>query len=283
MENIAVNVRRYLIISSILALAASATGCGSGGDRPGANGGTTGTPEATGGVLANGGTPGNGGVLGNGGAPGNGGATGTSTAPTCVAAFTPTPALITDFSASPAGWHAAIGGGKWGTVGAFTGSIFGFAGSSSTMAASVDQTNQYMLLAGDVAAGDYAGGGLSFDQCVNTTAYTGVQFTLGGTDAGCDVYFYVQTFDEKMPGSGQIGGCTSSCYVFPGTKLTSASGVMSVPFSALSGGQLTTAPAISNEMVGLQWQFNSPPPQLDAGQSGCAGIKLTVTNVSFVP
>ncbi len=276
MENMAVNVRRYLIISSILALAASAAGCGSGGGRPGANGGSTG-PETTasGGTLANGGTP------GNGGATANGGTTGTSTAPNCATAFTPSPALITDFSSGPAGWHAAIGGGKWGTVGAFTGSIFGFAGTNSTMAASVDQTNQYMLLAGNVAAGDYAGGGLSFDQCVNTTTYTGVQFTLGGTPAGCDVYFYAQTFDEKMPGSGQIGGCTSGCYAFPGTKLASASGVMSVPFSALSGGVLTTAPAISNEMVGLQWQLNSPAA--DGGNLACTGIALTVTNVSFVP
>jgi hypothetical protein len=279
MEKMAVNVRRYLIISSILALAASAAGCGgSSGDRSAGTGGTTGTPDtsASGGALASGG------VLGNGGTPGNGGTTGTSTAPSCAAAFTPTPELITDFSSSPAGWHAAYGGGKWGTVGVFTGSIFGFAGPNSTMTATVE-TKGDMLLAGNVAVGDYAGGGLSFDQCVNTTTYTGVQFTLGGLVAGCDLYFYVQTFDEKGPGSGQIGGCTSNCYVFPGMKLASASGVVTVPFSALSGGQLITAPAISNEMVGLQWQLDSPAPQGDGGQPDCTGVALTVTNVSFVP
>jgi len=303
MEKAAMNMQRYIIISGMLALAASVAGCGSGGggDRPGATGGTSGTPatSATGGVIAdggaivNGGAPAAGGVQANGGAPASGGTTVASTNPSCTPAFSPTPGLITDFSSGPAGWHAAVGGGKWGTLGVFTGSIFSFAGPKSTkaangdtyaeMKATADLTNQAMLLAGDVAASDYAGGGLSFDQCVNTTVYTGVQFTLGGTVAGCDLYFYVQTFDEKMPGPGQVGGCTTGCYVFPGKKLTSSSGPITVSFSDLTGGTLTTAPAIANEMVGLQWQFNSPAPQGDAGQSGCIGVGLTITNISFVP
>jgi hypothetical protein len=174
-----------------------------------------------------------------------------------------------------------------------TGSIFAFAGSASTfdandpqdrktMSASVDTTNQDLVLAGTVAASDYAGGGMSFDQCVNTTVYTGVQFTLGGTVAGCDLYFYAQTFDEKGSGPGQVGGCTTGCYVFPGVKLTSTTGPVTVHFSDLKGGQLTTATSIANEIVGLQWQFNSPAPVGDGGQSGCTGVALTVTNVSFV-
>jgi hypothetical protein len=288
MEKTAMNVRRYLIISSMLA--ASAVGCGSGGgERPGANGGTAGTPDTT----ASGGAVANGGVTGNGGVTANGGVTSTSTAPSCTPAFSPTPGLITDFSSSPAGWHAAYGGGKWGAIGVFTGSIFSFAGPKSTktangtsyaeMAASVDTTAAAMVLAGDVASGDYAGGGLSFDECVNTTTYTGVQFTLGGTVAGCDLYFYVQTFDEKPAGPGQVGGCTTGCYVFPGAKLTSTTGVVSVPLATLTGGQLTTAAAIANEMVGIQWQFDSPAPQGDGGQPACTGVNLTITNVSFVP
>jgi hypothetical protein len=150
------------------------------------------------------------------------------------------------------------------------------------MTATVDTTNQDLVLSGSVAAGDYAGGGMSFDACVNTTTYTGVQFTLGGTTAGCDLYFQVQTFDEKPAGLGQVGGCTTGCYAFPGTKLTSTSGAVSVPFANLTGGQLTTEPSIANEIVGLQWQFQSPAPVGDGGQVGCTGINLTITNVSFV-
>ena len=298
MEKTAVKVRRYLISSSILALAASAAGCGgSSGDRLQPTGGVTDTgvtPAPIGGVIQTGGTPTPlGGTPATGGATASAGSTVTSTAPSCAAPFSP-PALVTDFSANPDGWHAALAGGKWGTLGVFTGSIFDFAGPKSTtdpatnptwvqVKATVNQTNQYMVLAGDVAAGDYAGGGMTFDQCVNTTAYSGVQFTLGGTLAGCDLYFYAQTFDEKMPGNGQIGGCTTGCYVFPGKKLPSASGPVTVSFADLTGGQLTTAPAIANEMVGFQWQFNSPAPVGDGGQPGCTGIALTIANVSFVP
>jgi hypothetical protein len=79
-----------------------------------------------------------------------------------------------------------------------------------------------------------------------------------------------------------VGGCTSGCYVFPNTKLTSTSGGVTVSFANLSGGQLTTQQAIANEIVGLQWQFQSPAPVGDGGQLGCTGINLTITNVSFV-
>jgi hypothetical protein len=106
---------------------------------------------------------------------------------------------------------------------------------------------------------------------------------LGGTTGGCDLIFNVQTFDEKPPGTNQVGGCTSNCYVFPNAKLTSTSGAMTVSFSTLTGGQLIVATALQNEMVGLQWQFQSPAPIGDGGQPGCDGINLTITNVSFVP
>jgi hypothetical protein len=159
-----------------------------------------------------------------------------------------------------------------------SGSIFGYPGgkTGSTMNATVNTSAQDLALTGNVAAGDYAGGGLSFDQCVNTTTYTGVQFTLGGTVAGCDLYFQAQTFDEKPAGSGQVGGCTTGCYVFPSAKLTSTTGAITVHFTSLSGG--LPAPAnIAKELVGLQWQMESP-----AGQVACANINLTIANISFV-
>jgi hypothetical protein len=150
------------------------------------------------------------------------------------------------------------------------------------MTSLVDTTNHDLLLSGSVVAGDYAGGGLSFDSCVNSPAYTGVEFTLGGNTAGCDLLFQVQTFDEKPGSKTQVGGCTSGCYSFPGTKLQSSSGAVTVKFADLSGGQLTTQASIANEIVGLQWQFQSPAPIGDGGQPGCTGINLTITSVSFV-
>jgi hypothetical protein len=44
------------------------------------------------------------------------------------------------------------------------------------------------------------------------------------------------------------------------------------------------AAALSAQMVGLQWQFNSPPPPaVDGGlQVSCENISLTVTGVKFI-
>jgi len=281
MEKTAVTLRRTLIVSSILVLGAFAAGCGgsSGGERPG-SGGTTasgGTTVATGGTT---GTPTTGGITATGGATSAGGSTATSTVLSCTPGVSPAAPLLTDFSAGASGWHATVG--KWGATGNLTGSIFSYGGgqAGSTMASSVDATNMDLVLSGNVLASDYSGGGISFDQCVNTSTYTGVQFTLGGTTAGCDLVFQVQTFDEQA--TANKGGCTSNCYAFPNVKLTGTTGAMTVHFADLTGGQLTTQPAIRNEIVGLQWQFQSPAPLGDGGQLGCTGVALTITNVSFV-
>ena len=58
-------------------------------------------------------------------------------------------------------------------------------------------------------------------------------------------------------------------------------GVVTVPFTELAGG-LPAPEAIASEIVGLQWQFQSPPPVGDGGQIGCTGINLTITDVAFV-
>jgi hypothetical protein len=191
----------------------------------------------------------------------------------CPPGVAPTAAEITNFTSAE--WNGITD--KFGT-GAVIGGIFGYGGTSpsSTIAASVDSAGHTLVLAGSVLAKDYAGGGLSFDECVNASAYSGVQFTLGGSTGGCDLIFNVQTFDEKPAGTNQVGGCTSGCYSFPNVKLTSTSGPVTVPFSTLSGGQLIVATALQNEMVGLQWQFQP------SGATGCDGINLTITNVSFV-
>jgi hypothetical protein len=239
-----------------------------------AGGGATGT-------LATTATGGTGGTLATtGSAGGTGGATGATSVipggPSCTPGTSPATPLITDFS--PAGWHLAAG--KFGTPGNPTGSIFSYAATGSVMASMVDTTNQNLVLSGNVVPSGWAGGGMSFDSCVNTSIYTGVQFTLGGTTAGCELYFQIQTFSQQATLNG--GGCTISCYNFPKTVLTNTTGLVTVHFTDLAGGQPTNATDIAKEITGLQWQLQSPAPVGDAGQPGCTGIKLTIDDVAFV-
>ena len=233
--------------------------------------GTTGTTGGS--ISTSGGTTGTGGTTAGGGTTG---AAGTPGGHSCTPGVSPGTPLISDFS--PSGWYPAAG--KFGTVGNLTGALFAYAGTGSTMTPGVDTTNQNLVLTGNVSAGDYAGGGMAFDSCVNTSTYTGVQFTLGGTVAGCELYFQIQTFSEQATSNG--GGCTSSCYQFPKAMLTSTTGPVTVHFTDLAGGLPATAGDIGKEILGLQWQFQSPAPAGDGGQLGCTGIALTIDDVSFV-
>jgi hypothetical protein len=246
--------RRPLVVLALFAGAVVAVNCG----------GSSGARTGTGGSSATGA----GGTAGSGGSStGNGGAGGSSTSTlSCSPGVNPARALLTDFS----DWDNTAG--KWGMIGNLRGSKFPYVGTNANTSMAAAVTNGALVLSGNVAAGDYAGGGMSFDSCVNTTTYHGIQFTLGGTVAGCDLSFNVQTFEQQANTNG--GGCdksTSSCYSFPKKTLTFSTNPITVMFSDLSGGMPTDPAAIAAEIVGLQWQFQSPaptstpPPAVDAG------------------
>ena len=171
--------------------------------------------------------------------------------------------------------------GKWGTIGNLVGGLFAYNGPGRVaplvpITASV--TGGTMHLKGDVAGGDYGGGGLAFDACVNTAKYSGVRFTLGGAVAACSVQFQVQTFSQQAVANR--GGCDmaagASCYQFPKTAATLGA-TNTIMWSQLENtGMPATAAALAAEIVGLQFQFE--------GTSGtCMNVDLTIDDVQFVP
>ncbi len=262
-------------LASSLGVALSSCGGSSGNGRPDGGGSTN-----TGGTS-------NGGATGTGGAVGTGGASAACTLavpPTglvCDPGLTPVNPLITDFT--EATWNNTAG--KFGC--GLTGAPFSYGGAktTSTITAQVDTMGHKLVLVGNVDSGDYGGGGLAFDQCADATAYGGVQFTLGGSTGGCDVVLQVQTFVEKPTTGTPAGGCTTACYSFPQLKLATTSGSVTVRFADLMGGMPTGATEIAKQVVGLQWQFQSPPPPpVDGGlQVSCGNISMSITDVKFVP
>ncbi|HET6149432.1 MAG TPA: hypothetical protein VFH68_17990 [Polyangia bacterium] len=244
----------------------------------GASGGSGGTPSGTGGVLSGtGGTP-----SGVGGVPG----TDAGVSP-CVPGISPASALITNFS--PATWNATLA--QWGTPGNLTGTIFSYGGGKTinggptTLLAppSVDTmaANPALSIRGDVVSADYAGIGMAFGQCVNTTAYSGLSFTLAGTTAGCDLFLQLRT-QSQLPVSSN-GACVANCFQFPTINLAVGAGPNTVTFAALAGSGLpATADAMRAEIRGLQFQFQSPAPVNGGAQPSCLGINLTLDDVRFV-
>jgi hypothetical protein len=255
-------------------------GCGSsGGGRPGATGGSTGSGGAS--TGSGGSTTGSGGDTGTGGAAG-------ATVPTCSA--NPTTALLTNFG-SASGDGGITASGQWGTTGQLTGHTFGYHGAimtdggaqASNITATVDRTNMDLELKGMVAPGDYSGGGMSFDTCVDSSNWSGIQFTLGGTADGCNLAFQLQTLSQE--GTSNKGTCTSSCYNFPNKTITvpSTPTVVTIMFADLANTGMPAAVAdFEKEMFGLQWQFTSPAPIADAAQLGCMP-DITITDVMWIP
>ena len=121
---------------------------------------------------------------------------------------------------------------------------------------------------------------MHFDSCVNTTTYTGVQFTLTGSAGGCTIHFDLQTYSQQA--IHERGGCASYCYQFPTLVVTPRSTPVTVSFAELAGtGIPSSAAAMASEIMGMRWQLESPPGQGDAGQTSCT-FSLTVDDVKFV-
>ncbi|HVV52011.1 MAG TPA: hypothetical protein VHO06_20245 [Polyangia bacterium] len=254
--------------------------CGSSGNsRPGGTGGTS----ATGGSSSGGSTGTGGGA--SGGATGSGGAAGATTL-ACTA--NPTTALLTNFG-SAAGDGGVSTNGQWGTTGQLTGHTFGYkgaltndAGVMSSVMATINRSAGNMELKGTVVAADYAGGGMSFDTCVDSSMWTGIQFTLGGTADGCNITFQLQTESQEPPSNK--GTCTGSCYDFPQIAVTipaTAGTPTVVKFSDLTATGMPSAPAdFEKEMFGLQWQFSSAAPPDGGVQAGCSP-DMTISDVMW--
>jgi hypothetical protein len=252
---------------------------GTGGAMAGTGGATAGAGGTAGG--AGGATPDAG--VADSGMGGAGGMTSGNDAGVlaCVPGISPGNALLTDFS--PPTWDAGLG--QWGLPGNLTGKITTYGGgrtvngTTTAISQSVTTTaaNPALSMRGNVAATDYGGIALPFDQCVNTTLYGGVRFTLGGTTAGCALFLQLETYSRLPITAG--GGCTGTCFGFPFAQIQIGAAPITVTFAGLAGSGLpATAAAMRAEIVGLQFQLQSP----GALQPSCLGVNMTIDDLQFV-
>jgi hypothetical protein len=197
----------------------------------------------------------------------------------CSPGVDPANPLMTDFSAAT--YNAAKG--KWGTDGNLTGTLYSDKDSGSTVSTKVE--TEAFSMSGQVVPGSrqtaYARGGLQFDSCVNTTTYTGIQFTIAGSTGGCDVWFQLQTYAE-LPTYAK-GGCASYCDGLPQKRIIPRPTPTTILFSDLENtGIPATASGMAAEIVGLRWNVQlAASSGVDAGQNQCS-FSLTVDDVKFV-
>jgi hypothetical protein len=156
----------------------------------------------------------------------------------------------------------------------------------STSMAAVDTTvaARNLKLNLTVTAGQFAGGGMTFDSCVNGMAFSAVQFTAAvsmGSLSGCVWQVQVQTQDQRpTTATNPSGGtCTAAtCYQYPAYAISMALNATPVTITAPFP-QFTGASAIPTrtQIVGLQWQANS------SQGTGTCTVELRIDDIKLIP
>jgi hypothetical protein len=270
------------------------TNCGgSSGGRPTGAAGTTGNGTGTAGTQGSAGTNGGAGVTGTAGVTGSGGrfACAAEQALNCSAGLTLSSGHVTTFS--PEEWSPMDG--KYCNASGLRGSIFSYSdghtadpdgGVMSSNAQGVDAPAGNFRLSLTVGPGGWAGGGISFDHCVNASSSGALKFTAwiaSGDLTGCIFKSQLQTFAQRPTDQFPPGGCdpnAGSCYNFPSSAaltLSTTPTPFTVPFS------MYTPAATPGELVGLQWLVESgPPADPDGGAQTPCTVEIRIDDIDFV-
>jgi hypothetical protein len=269
---------------------------GAAGSAAGAGGAAGRGTAGTGGSTARGGTTGTAGSSGRGGGSagsvgtgGRGGGTGGATSCPgtsrldCTAPLMLSPdGQVVDFSTGQ--WTASTA--KWCDAHGLDGGISSFAGTGSTAAAAVDTTGQNLKLNFSVTAGQYAGGRVNFDSCVDARSFNSLQFTAvvtTGSLNGCAWQAQIETQDQRpttatAPSGGTCNATTTTCERYPAATLTAAtttSMTYMVRFTAFTSAATSTVP-MASQISGLQWQVNS------SNGTGTCTVELRIDNIRFI-
>jgi hypothetical protein len=189
---------------------------------------------------------------------------------------------VVDFSAGE--WNRTTS--LWCDSHGLGGGIGAFAGTGSTAMAAVDTTALNLKLNLTVAAGQYAGGYISFDSCVDASSFNSVQFTASitaGSLTNCGWQVQLQTQDERPstatnPSGGTCNAAMATCSRYPVSALAAATATATAftarftSFNNPAGSTIATA----SQIVGVQWQVNS------SNGSGTCTVELRIDNVKFV-
>ena len=266
---------------------------GSGGRGGGTAGGTGGSVAGTGGSVAGSGGRGGGTAGGTGGTPrgGSGGsAGGTGGAGGAGLHVCPlggmlkcgadalelgTTGNVTDFS--PADWDATSE--KWCNAAGLDGTLLYYAGTSSMSDTNVELAS--LRLDWTVTAGQYAGGGLTFDSCVDVTDFTTLSYratVLSGSLSGCSVIVQLETQDQRpSTATNPPGGtCASNCFRFPTVAATSPTTTATTYTLPIANFSNPAGSSVKPQVVGLHWQANSA----NNGTTGCTA-SIRIDDIKF--
>jgi hypothetical protein len=251
--------RAFVGIVGLVSAGLFSMGCSSSSSSTDGGAGTTGHAGTSGGTA---------GTTGSGGATGSAGTTGTGgSSAACTAA--PTSGLIADFMGD--GGIEIMGG------------LSAYGGVAAPTHTDANGTFEIMENNPAGAAAQYVGTVLYFSNCVDASAFSGVEFTLSGSVAGCSIQYSTNDVQHDDMSTDPKGGCTlgSACYSPQAsitTVPTTATPVME-PFITTAGGN-PSAPTDPTKLTGIQWQFTIAPAAEGGAPVSCVS-DLKITDVKF--
>lgn len=129
----------------------------------------------------------------------------------------------------------------------------------------------------------YAGVVLAFSECIDASAFSGVQFTISGSVSGCNMQYATEFTEDDS--SQPLGSCSqaTSCYS-PEHAVTPMSIATTVRFPWESAtfyapGKPVPSPNDPMKLIGTVWQFTIPTVS-DGGSDTCIA-DVTITNLTF--
>jgi hypothetical protein len=237
---------------------------------------------------------GNAGAGGGAGAGGAGGGTGGADAGAvlgCAMSDPPPSMLIADFGGAADGGLSVMGGIATPYGGAAAPTY-----TTNTGALVVKENAAATSAAQYVGLPIYFNGSSDGKDCLNASAYMGVQFDLSGTATGCMVQYstndsaHSDHTTDTVKGAGPAGAYSPQI-TLTAAQITTAVQTIKIPFTgtgAPSGGMPASA-IDPSKLTGIQWQFTIPAGTAatgdggatDGGAAGGCNATLTIDNISF--
>lgn len=162
-----------------------------------------------------------------------------------------------------------------------------------TIAATADGSGLQMSASLAPATGysdNWVGAGLYFSSanCIDASAYTGIQFDFAGDLGGCNLAVGVSSSqDLSVTDDVNRGLCTANNCYGPSVGVVPGNATIQVPFASLSGGMPISA-LDKTTIVSFQWQLTVPfgvadGSAGDAGDAGAGGCtaNFAVKNAGF--
>jgi hypothetical protein len=228
--------------------------------------------DAGGGV----GSEGIGGAAGAAGAGGAGGGAGMA----CTASATmlaPTSGLIADFMGADGGLEIA---GELDTYPSGSTAVPTF----STATGVLHLTEN----APATAAAQYLGIAIGFADCIDASAFTGVQFSISGSVSGCSIWYAAGDVEHQDPATDDYLATGPAGAYPPQTELTAPQvtavpQTLVMPFTSSTIFGVPETPIDKTKLVLVLWQFDVPagtPAPADGGAPACVA-DITIDNVTF--